>query len=63
MSVTKRRHCKSGPRLLGKAHLQQAVGLVQHERLQVLQAHRLRVAQVIDQAPLRPSAPFSMMPH
>ena len=40
-------------RLLREAHLEQAVRLVQHQRLQVLQPDRLRVAQVVDQAPLR----------
>ena len=38
--------------LLGEAHLQQAVCLVEHKRLQVLEPHRLAVAQVVNQAPL-----------
>lgn len=42
--------------LLSKAHLQQAVGLIQDQSLQVLQAHRLRVPQVVDEAPLQPVA-------
>ncbi len=48
-----RARARAGARLLREAHLEQAVRLVQHQRLQVLQADRLRVAQVVDQAPLR----------
>ena len=41
--------------LLSKTHLQQAVSLVQHKRLQVLKPHRLGVPQMVDQPPLHPS--------
>ena len=45
--------------LLSKSHLQQAVGLIQHQGLQVLQAHRLGVSQVVNEAPLQPvAAPY-----
>lgn len=38
--------------LLGKAHLQEAVRFVQHQRGEVLQVEGLAVAQVVDQPPL-----------
>ena len=45
--------------LLSKAHLQQAVSFIQHQSLQVLQAHRLGVPQVVNEAPLQPvAAPY-----
>ena len=42
--------------LLGEAHLEEAVGFVQDQRLQVLQTHRLGVAQVVDEPPLHGGA-------
>ena len=39
--------------LLREAHFQEAVSLVQDQRLQVLQPHRLRVPQVVNDAALK----------
>ncbi len=39
--------------LFSEAHLQQPVSLVKHQGLQVLQSHRLCVAQVINQPSLQ----------
>ncbi len=39
--------------LILKTHLKQPVRLVKDERLQVLEAHRVRVAQVVDDPPLQ----------
>ena len=43
--------------LLSKYHLQQAIRLIQDQGLQVLQAYRLRVPQVVNEPPLQPLAP------